>query len=222
MGGLFGKHKKNVPKVTEQDRAVLQLKQQRDKIKQYQKRIQSRLEDERNLARQLLQNGQKERALTILKKKKYFENVIAKQDGLLETLEKLVDDISFAQIEVQVVEGLEQGNKALKELNKILSIERVETILEETREGVEKQREIDQIISGAFDDEDEAELMEELNQITREMDEQKDLNLPKVPQGEPIGGENNEDQEEEEESSSAARKESRKSTEKKREALVAS
>lgn len=75
-----------------------------------------------------------------MKKKKYFENLIAKHDELLDTLEKLVDDISFAQIEVQVVEGLEQGNKALKELNKILSIERVESILEETREGIEKQR----------------------------------------------------------------------------------
>ena len=52
----------------------------------------------------------------------------------------MVDAISFAQIEVQVVEGLEAGNKALKELNKISSIERIETILEETREGVEKQR----------------------------------------------------------------------------------
>ncbi|XP_015791877.1 charged multivesicular body protein 6-B [Tetranychus urticae] len=186
MGALFGKHKRSVPKVTEQDRAVLQLKQQRDKIKQYQKRIQLRLEDERNLARQLLQNGQKDRALTILKKKKYFENLIAKHDELLDTLEKLVDDISFAQIEVQVVEGLEQGNKALKELNKILSIERVESILEETREGIEKQREIDQLIGGTFSEEDEVELLEELEQIVKEVDaNDEDLKLPKAPQTEP-------------------------------------
>ena len=37
MGIIFGK-KKPVSRVTEQDRAVLQLKHQRDKLKQYQKK----------------------------------------------------------------------------------------------------------------------------------------------------------------------------------------
>jgi hypothetical protein len=36
------------------------LKQQRDKIKQYQLRIQQALEKERELARQLIQQGRKE------------------------------------------------------------------------------------------------------------------------------------------------------------------
>lgn len=37
-----------------------QLKQQRDKLKQYQKRINLQLEKERLLAKQLLQDGRKE------------------------------------------------------------------------------------------------------------------------------------------------------------------
>ncbi|KAK6328428.1 hypothetical protein J4Q44_G00004060 [Coregonus suidteri] len=56
MGNIFGRKRRT--RVTEQDRAVLQLKQQRDKLKQYQKRITLQLEKERNLAKQLLKDGQ--------------------------------------------------------------------------------------------------------------------------------------------------------------------
>lgn len=79
MGMIFGK-KKPVSRVTDQDKAVLvsntkinfflfmftcyfvfqQLKQQRDKLKQYQKKIERRLEADRELARKLITNGQKE------------------------------------------------------------------------------------------------------------------------------------------------------------------
>lgn len=58
MGNLFG-HKRQ-SWVTEQDRTILQLKQQRDKLRQYQKRVTQQLERERALARQLLRDGRKE------------------------------------------------------------------------------------------------------------------------------------------------------------------
>lgn len=62
-----------------------------------------------------------------------------KTDGQLENLEKLTHDIEFAQIELQVVEGLKQGNEALKKVNNALNIEDIERILDETREAKEKQ-----------------------------------------------------------------------------------
>lgn len=59
MGNLFGssKPKKPASRVTEQDKAVLQLKQQRDKLKQYQKKIELSLERERLVAKKLLNEG---------------------------------------------------------------------------------------------------------------------------------------------------------------------
>jgi hypothetical protein len=39
----------------------------------------------------------------------------------------------------QVVDSLRDGNEALKEVNKLLSIDDIERILEETKEGAEKQ-----------------------------------------------------------------------------------
>lgn len=102
MGGLFGKHKKPVSRVTEQDKAVLQLKQQRDKLKQYQKRIEINLERDRQLAKKLLNEGKRDKAKLLLKKKRYQEQLLQNTDAQLEKLEQLTHDLEFAQIEIQV------------------------------------------------------------------------------------------------------------------------
>lgn len=102
MGSLFGKQKKPVSRVTEQDKAVLQLKQQRDKLKQYQKRIELNLERDRQLAKKLLDEGKRDRAKLLLKKKKYQEKLLQNTDHQLEKLEQLTHDLEFAQVEVQV------------------------------------------------------------------------------------------------------------------------
>jgi len=106
MGALFGKTKKPMSRVTEQDKAVLQLKQQRDKIKQYQKKIERNLENDRLLARTLLTDGKRAKAKLLLRKKRYQEQLLTNTDSQLETLEKLVHDIEYAQIEIQVCNRL--------------------------------------------------------------------------------------------------------------------
>lgn len=79
------------------------------------------------------------RAKLLLKKKRYQEQLLLKTDGQLENLDQLTHDIEFAQVELQVVQGLKQGNEALKKVNDTLNIEDIERILDETREGVDKQ-----------------------------------------------------------------------------------
>lgn len=102
MGGLFSKSKKPVSRVTEQDKAVLQLKQQRDKLRQYQKKIEQTLERQRQLAKKLLAEDKRDKAKLLLKKKRYLENLLQNTDCQLEKLEQLTHDLEFTQIEVQV------------------------------------------------------------------------------------------------------------------------
>lgn len=177
MGIIFGK-KKQVSRVTPQDKAILQLKQQRDKLKQYQKRIELALASDRELAKKLLNNGKKDRAKLLLRKKRYQEQVLQRTDGQLENLEHMTHDLEFAQIELQVIDGLKHGNEALKKVNDILNLEDIESILDETREAVDKQREIDALLSGTLTEEDEAAVEDELNDIINE-------SLPIIP-NEPI------------------------------------
>lgn len=190
MGGVFGKSKKQASRVTEQDKAVLQLKQQRDKIKQYQKRIEESLVKDRALAIQCLNKGQRDRAKLILRKKKYQENLLGTTDKELEALEKLTSDLEFSQIQQQVLDGLQVGNEALKKIHEVLTIDEVERIMDETREGVEKQQEIDALIaSGALSAEDEDAVAAELEALVAstlpDIDADIDDKLPEVPTEEP-------------------------------------
>ncbi|KAM7342055.1 vacuolar protein sorting 20 [Cochliomyia hominivorax] len=181
MGGLFAKSKKLQSRVTEQDKAVLQLKQQRDRLKQYQKRIELSLENDRKLAKRCLQQGRKERAKLLLRKKKYQETLLSNTDKQLENLEKMASDIEFAQVEIQILEGLKQGNAALKKMHAILDIDEIEKIMDETREGIEKQQEIDSILSDVLTQKDEDDVLMELDELARENNKANDIQLPEVP-----------------------------------------
>ncbi|XP_067914512.1 charged multivesicular body protein 6 [Heterodontus francisci] len=174
MGNLFGRKKRS--RVTEQDHAVLQLKQQRDKLKQYQKRIAIQLEKERELARQLLHGGKKEKAKLLLKKKRYQEKLLDKTEVQISNLEQMVQDIEFAQIEMKVIEGLKIGNDCLQKMHEVMSIEEVERIMDETQEAVEYQRQIDDILAGGISQEDEDAILAELDAITQE-----EIEFPDVP-----------------------------------------
>ncbi|XP_059141580.1 charged multivesicular body protein 6-B-like [Physella acuta] len=187
MGSLFAK-KKPPSRVTEQDKAVLQLKQQRDKLKQYQKKITAQLERDKEVARALLKDGKKDKAKLMLRKKKFQESLLSKTDGQLENIERLVHDLEFAQVEQEVIKGLQVGNASLKKMHEILSLEDVEKILEETQDGIEKQREIDELLSGGLTAEDESDVLAELDQIMKMGELDEEINLPDVPKeriGEP-------------------------------------
>lgn len=130
------------------------------------------------------------RAKLILRKKKYQENLLGTTDKELEALEKLTSDLEFSQIQQQVLDGLQVGNEALKKIHEVLTIDEVERIMDETREGIEKQQEIDALIaSGALSAEDEDAVAAELEELVAStlpaIDEDIDEKLPDVPSEEP-------------------------------------
>lgn len=58
----------------------------------------------------------------------------------MEGIERLTADLEFAQVQQQVLEGLKTGNEALKKIHEVMTIDEVERIMDETREGVDKQK----------------------------------------------------------------------------------
>uniref|UniRef100_A0A240SWU3 Uncharacterized protein n=1 Tax=Glossina morsitans morsitans TaxID=37546 RepID=A0A240SWU3_GLOMM len=183
MGSFFTKNKTPKSRVTEQDKAVLQLKHQRDLLKRYQKRIELSLENDRQLAKKCLASGRKERAKLLLRKKKFQETLLINTDKQLENLEKLVTDIEYAQVEMNIVDALKHGNDALKKMHAMIDINEIEKIMDETREGVEKQQEIDSLLSDALSEQDENDVLIELDALIAEEEVEK-LKLPEVPQDE--------------------------------------
>ena len=117
------------------------MKNQRDKVKQYQKRISVITDREREIAKECLRNGDKRRALLALRRKKYQETLLAKTDSQLAQLEVLTSDVEFALVQKDVVFGLQQGAKVLKEIHKeVGGIENVEKLMGENEEALSYQK----------------------------------------------------------------------------------
>lgn len=180
MGG-----NQSVPRITAQDRAILDLKLQRDKLKQYQKKIQTILIREHEIAKQQLAAGQKDRALFALRRRKYQESLLVKTDGQLENLEQLVSTIEFSLVEVSVLHGLKQGNEVLKEIHKEMNIESVEKLLDETAEARAYEKEIGELLSNSLTLDEEDAVQEELKalqeQAILEQSHEEGQQLPSVP-----------------------------------------
>jgi len=111
------------------------MKIQRDKLRQYQKRITIITDRETEIAREFLRQGNKSKALLALRRKKYQETLLAKTDQQLAQLENLTSDVEFALVQKDVVFGLQQGTSVLKEIHKEMGgLDKVEMIMGESQE----------------------------------------------------------------------------------------
>ncbi|KAF6009082.1 hypothetical protein HII12_003656 [Brettanomyces bruxellensis] len=191
---------RKAPKITSQDKAILQLKIQRDKLRKTSIKVQTVIKRENEIARQCVRKGDKRRALLALKKRKYQEN-------LLDTVGKQSDSLDSYQYDrVQTHrEGCGEGNKVLKQLNTELSVDKVDKIMDETAEGVSYQEELSERLGELMPRALDAEVDEELERMEREEAEKTEEGskneaaklgeLPAAPSGELIDGGRKEEKE---------------------------
>ncbi|KAK9899718.1 hypothetical protein P389DRAFT_148585 [Cystobasidium minutum MCA 4210] len=174
------------PKITAQDKAILDLKIQRDKLRQYQKRVEGVLEREKQAAKEALQSGNKQRALLALRRRKYQESLLTQTDKQLATLQDLVSQIEFSLVEKDVLYGLKQGNSVLTQLNKEMSIENVEKLMSETAEAVAYQKEVDEMLQSRMSAEEEDAVQSELAALEEQLGMVKEprIDLPSAPRTE--------------------------------------
>ncbi|KAI2400985.1 Vacuolar protein sorting-associated protein 20 [Ophidiomyces ophidiicola] len=167
-------------KISAQDRAILDLKNQRDKLHQYQKRITVLTDRETAIARQCLARGDRSRALLALRRKKYQESLLAKTDAQLDQLEKLTGSVEFALVQKDILFGLKQGTQVLQAIHKEMGgIEKVEKMMGETEDGRAYQEEISRMLAGQMSNQDEDEVEDELENLERVLGVAVDL--PDVP-----------------------------------------
>ncbi|KAH6683282.1 Snf7 family [Halenospora varia] len=174
MGNSSSTHK-----ISAQDKAILDMKNQRDKLHQYQRRITVLTDREKAIAKEMLAKGDKPKALLALRRKKYQESLLAKTDAQLEQLEKLTSSVEFALVQKDVVFGLQQGTNVLKEIHKEMGgLEHVEKLMGETAEAVAYQQEVSEMLGGRISNQDEDEVEDELEALEAEV---TGVPLPEVP-----------------------------------------
>ncbi|KAF9575263.1 Vacuolar protein sorting-associated protein 20 [Mortierella alpina] len=165
-------------KITAHDRAILDLKVQRDKLKQYHKRLDLVIAKELGLAKRHLANGEKKSALLALRRKKFQEGLLEKTQLQMTNLDELTFSIEQALVEKQVFEGLAAGNQVLKELQKEMSLSDVEKLMDETAESIAYQNEIDELLSTRLSVAEEEDIERELDEMVEEETKAK---LPSIP-----------------------------------------
>ncbi|KAI6226442.1 hypothetical protein M3Y99_01294700 [Aphelenchoides fujianensis] len=139
MGQLFGKPKPK-SRLTEQDRALMSLKIERDNLQKAYKRHEQGIERHKEMAKELLHKGHKDRALMLLKRKKFEETMMGRIEKHLQQIYTMIGDIETAVMNKELLETLQEGNKALMTLNSAFSLEDVEKIMEDTAEAAEYQQ----------------------------------------------------------------------------------
>ena len=162
------------------------MKNQRDKLRQYQKRIIVLTDRETSIARECLARGDKSKALLALRRKKYQESLLSKTDSQLEQLEKLTSSVEFALVQKDVLYGLQQGTQVLGQINKEMGgIEAVEKLMADTEEARAYQEEISEALAGKMSNEEEDEVEDELEALERDVVGVG--NLPEAPNKRVVG-----------------------------------
>ncbi|KAL8637997.1 MAG: hypothetical protein Q9228_004807 [Teloschistes exilis] len=145
------------------------MKNQRDKLHQYQKRIAVITNRETAIAKECLSRSDRPKALLALRRKKFQETLLAKTDAQLETLEQLTSNVEFALVQKDVVYGLQQGTAVLQQIHAEMGgVEQVEKLMGESEEARAYQREIGDMLSGKMSNQDEDEVEDELEALEGE------------------------------------------------------
>ncbi|KAL9001153.1 MAG: hypothetical protein Q9169_000336 [Polycauliona sp. 2 TL-2023] len=189
MGNTSSSHK-----ISAQDRAILDMKIQRDKLHQYQQRITVVTDRETAVAKECLARGDRSKALLALRRKKFQESLLARTDSQLETLEQLTSNIEFALVQKDVIYGLQQGTAVLKQIHiEMGGIEHVEKLMGESEDARAYQREVSEMLGGKMSNQEEDDVEDELDALenqVRAVNQPDTVTYPVAPATTPVDGVN--------------------------------
>ncbi|KAL7555872.1 hypothetical protein ACA910_006974 [Epithemia clementina (nom. ined.)] len=132
--------------VSQIDRAVLDLKNARDRLQRYRKKLEN---DDVKLvaqAKKAKEAGRKEQALGILRLRKYKQaQAVSCEEQLLNVLQ-MVETIDSKQNEAQVLSALAAGKDTLKKMHEETTVDDVLELMDAVTEEIAVEQEINQIL----------------------------------------------------------------------------
>lgn len=169
-GGTNIKTKKAPPPgsgISATDRAVLDLKNARDRLQKYKNRLE--LDDAKLVerARQAKAEGKTKAALNLLKIRKIKTREVETVEAQLLNVLQMVQTIDSKQNEAQVLAAMKKGKDTLQRMHEETTVEDVLNLMDEIHEQNELEREINAVFEGApsLSVEDEAAVEAELEAL---------------------------------------------------------
>jgi charged multivesicular body protein 6 len=148
--------------ISAHDKAVYEVKVQRDRLQKYAAQLNKLIDQETTEAQRLLALGLKPRALQLLRRRKYQTNSLRLCEQQMLNLEQLVQSLEFAKIQERVFAALKQGSTALQSIQRMTSVDEVDALMSDTQEAVQQREEADQRLSQHLSSVDDQEIANEL------------------------------------------------------------
>jgi len=167
--------------VTDTDIGILRLKLFLAILEEQEDMIAVDIEKCKNQITNLLKTKQRARAMAALKKKKTLQSLMDKRMGSSQTILEVLTSIESAVGNKQIMEAYSLGMNTLKEVNKGVSVEKVADLMDNLKESLADQKEIDNAIAGSVTDVDESEIEDELNKLMMEDEAGKKTKESAVP-----------------------------------------
>jgi charged multivesicular body protein 6 len=115
-------------KLSPEDKATLECKQSRDKIKAYIKRLENNERTQKEKAKELLKLKQKDKAKYALSQSKMYKMQIENAQNQLTSVEEQINRLDVMKTQKDVLSVLDNTNKVLQDLQKEVNVERLEQI----------------------------------------------------------------------------------------------
>lgn len=178
MGSSISKHesKTKQPKggiITPLDRAILDLKNSRDRLAKYRSKLELDSSKLATRAKSLHSNGKKSYALQLLRLRKYKLVEADRVDEQLLTVLRMVDKIAEKQNEQEVIIAMKGGKDALQLLHNQIGIDDVLNLMDAVKDQDEVEKRINEMLGGEglrmVDEMEEDEILMELEKLEEEV-----------------------------------------------------
>ena len=152
-------------KINQEERALLDCKLCRDKIKKYIKSLEQKASLKKEKAKEALKDKNRDKAKLYMRQSKMYQAQIQTSYGQLEMIETQITQIESAQSQKDVFTVLKEGNNVLKQLQEEVNAEKMEELSDDLNELKDKNDELTQFFKDRGIEENEEELDDELNKL---------------------------------------------------------
>jgi hypothetical protein len=153
--------------VSATDRAVLDLKNARDRLTRYRNKLEA--DEQRVIARakQYKETGDTKNALNLLRIRKIKQKEVDTAEGQLLNVMQMLQTIDSKQNEVQLLQAMKVGKDTLQRMHEETTVDDVLELMDEIKEQHELEREMNSIFEGVpeLSVEDEAAVEAELEAL---------------------------------------------------------
>ncbi|EAL68878.1 SNF7 family protein [Dictyostelium discoideum AX4] len=176
IGIKFAFDGEKVQPIQETDFGILKLQTTYETLKQQESKLLTDIEEISNTIKESIRIKQKNHALLQLKKKKLLESILEKRATASTNIHEILFSIESAKSNQQIIESLCTGVSTLKKVNQEISVDQVDSILDDYQDAITNQREIDDAMKSGFNsveslssaDIDEDQLEKELDQMLQD------------------------------------------------------